>query len=623
MFGLTFRATVSAQSVVEDAFGPAIGIQSVGLYSPTDARGFSPQQAGNLRIEGLYFDQQTGATAPCLARETTINIGLAAQPYDLPSPTGIVDIHLRTPNDQSAFTGFMSLGPFNGLVLQLDQQLPLISKVLDVDICMGYFRNVNVDLAKRDQSTEYGVNVRWHPTSSFEVIPFGSYLTGTDREVLPSVYTDGTASLPFFRQSNLGSQRWTNQGWRMMNVGTLVKTSFDTGWNMAAALFRSQEHDPANWVPYVVLQATGIISSALDFAPPLQADSTSGEVRAIRELQSGTHSHRLELSIRGRSVIRSFGGDDNINLGNIASLNIEQTVQPATLLTPQSHDLTRQLDVGATYEERWKGWGSMGIGLLHSHYARTVELPDLGASTSRANPNLFNFRFTIDRGDHLIYYGSFIQGLEDSAQAPVSAINRGEPPIAARTRQVDSGIRYAPNDSSRYIFGVFDIHKPYLNVDDTGVYRAIGQLRSSGIETSVSYAHHDFTVLAGAVLLRSRINNSILPGTLSSLEPLGAIPLTLLATTNYAPPKWGPWSVSLQWNWLSRRNVSTDNTLRLPALSTAGVGVLCRWKTGSQNWLARLDGFNLADAQGLHVSSLSLVVPEQRRRFSLTFSTDR
>jgi iron complex outermembrane receptor protein len=47
------RAQDNAVSVAEDAFGTSIGLQNVGLYSVNDARGFNPQQAGNLRSEGL------------------------------------------------------------------------------------------------------------------------------------------------------------------------------------------------------------------------------------------------------------------------------------------------------------------------------------------------------------------------------------------------------------------------------------------------------------------------------------------------------------------------------------------------------------------------------------------
>src|ERR1700728_1938273 len=72
------RAEDNVVTAAEDAFGTSIGLQSVGLYSQNDARGFDPQQAGNLRIEGLYFDQETFATSPCMVRETAMRIGIAA-----------------------------------------------------------------------------------------------------------------------------------------------------------------------------------------------------------------------------------------------------------------------------------------------------------------------------------------------------------------------------------------------------------------------------------------------------------------------------------------------------------------------------------------------------------------
>ena len=37
----------------EDAFGRSIGNESIGIYNEGDVRGFSPIEAGNVRIEGL------------------------------------------------------------------------------------------------------------------------------------------------------------------------------------------------------------------------------------------------------------------------------------------------------------------------------------------------------------------------------------------------------------------------------------------------------------------------------------------------------------------------------------------------------------------------------------------
>src|SRR5207245_3996795 len=40
------------------SFGLRLGLESIGLYGPGGVRGFNPQSAGNVRIDGLYFDQQ-------------------------------------------------------------------------------------------------------------------------------------------------------------------------------------------------------------------------------------------------------------------------------------------------------------------------------------------------------------------------------------------------------------------------------------------------------------------------------------------------------------------------------------------------------------------------------------
>ena len=98
--------------------------------------------------------------------------------------------------------------------------------------------------------------------------------------------------------------------------------------------------------------------------------------------------------------------------------------------------------------------------------------------------------------------------------------------------------------------------------------------------------------------------------------------MTLTANVDYAPPRWGPWAASVQWNRLSPRVATTDNGNYLPALATLEAGVRYHWTLRSRPWTVRLDGFNLTDARGLHVSSLEGVLPEQGRRFMLTLATD-
>jgi hypothetical protein len=78
----------------------------------------------------------------------------------------------------------------------------------------------------------------------------------------------------------------------------------------------------------------------------------------------------------------------------------------------------------------------------------------------------------------------------------------------------------------------------------------------------------------------------------------------------------------VQWNRLSPRVDTTDNNDFLPPLATLGAGLRFHWSMQERPWTVRLDGYNLTNAQGLHVSSLNVVLPEQSRRFAVTLATD-
>jgi iron complex outermembrane receptor protein len=616
------RADENAVIAAQDAFGTSVGFQNVGLYSPNDARGFNPQQAGNLRIEGLYFDQQTWATGDCMVRETAMHVGFAAQSYSFPAPTGIADLTLRTPGEKALSSAVLTRGPFDTATADVETQIPLLEHTLSVDVCAGYRKNFDIDIFRQAHTAVYGTTFRWVPSAGTEVIPFWSYVVGGARQIVPGVYTNGTVALPQFRTRDLAAQNWTTWGWHQTTFGVIAKSSFADQWAVAAGLFHSREHDPYGYQPYLTLVTTNTADSAVDVVPPFSADSTSGEVRLTREFTNGIHRERLQLAVRGRAVDRDFGGDAILDFGTIALNSQASFAQPAWMFSPQSRDTTRELDLGFTFEERWQGVGSFAVGLLHDHYRRQVTVPQASVDTDRTNPWLLNLRFTEDSFRNFIIYGSFVQGLEDSALAPVSASNRNEPPPATRTWQADGGVRWVPTERLQVILGAFDIHKPYFNIDAENIYTQLGQVQYRGLETSLSFVDGGLTLLAGGVLLRPRVERVIAEPGATGTIPLGPVPLTLMANIDYAPPTWGPWAVSLQWNRLSSRVATTDNESYLPPLATLGAGIRFHRKWLARPWTVRLDGFNLTNARGLHVSSLDLVLPEQSRRFVLTLATD-
>src|SRR5436853_4678300 len=84
------RTDDNAITQAEDAFGFSVGRESIGIYNATQARGFSPTQAGNVRIDGLYFDPAFGLQ-DLLIDNVSIKVGLSAQGYPFAAPGGIGD----------------------------------------------------------------------------------------------------------------------------------------------------------------------------------------------------------------------------------------------------------------------------------------------------------------------------------------------------------------------------------------------------------------------------------------------------------------------------------------------------------------------------------------------------
>src|SRR5262245_14364611 len=122
------RSEENATRSAEDAFGTSIGDQQVGLYSPADVRGFSPIAAGNVRIEGLYFDQQ-GWLSDRIVQNSKVRVGITAQGYPFPAPTGIVDNRLREQTADPTLSVVLGYGPFSTSYTELDTQIPLSAQL--------------------------------------------------------------------------------------------------------------------------------------------------------------------------------------------------------------------------------------------------------------------------------------------------------------------------------------------------------------------------------------------------------------------------------------------------------------------------------------------------------------
>ncbi len=628
---LMFSALASAQRVNEnpvttaaDAFGTTVGSQTIGLYDADDVRGFSPREAGNLRIEGLYFDQETFAADACLFSEQSIKVGLAAQSFDFPAPTGIANFSLRVPEAGKLTSVVISRGPFDAAALELDGQYGQAGQPVSVGVC--FHRNINsdFDFAKRAQNNEAGLIVRGQLPNDLELITFGGTSRGNEHNSLPFVYTDGVEGVPRFRQMRLPNQPWTEWTWRDLTAGAILRSTATGPWSFAAGIFHSNVNNPQNFNDlFLDVAPDRTATHEIDVLPPLYGGSTSGEIRLSYRSTSATRTQQWALTVRGRSVARSFGGDSITDLGRVSIDDFSPVPQPVVAFSPGSEDRMHQYGVGVSFDELWPGRGSFGLGVQRVNYQRSIDEPGEPTTTHRTVPVLPAARFTVTPSSNFLIYGSYTRGLEDSALAPANAANRGESPPATRTWQWDAGVRYAPDPGAQFLLGAFEVSKAYFNLDSSDIYTQLGQIRHRGLEASATInSERGFVAVLGGVWLQADLQGDDGGVSTSGNTPLGTVPLVLNADLDYAPANWKPWALSCGWSGTSARPATANNSVQLPAYSQFSFTVRYEFTVFGHPGVARFDAQDVGDSDAMTIDPTGLVVSERGRGFALTLTAD-
>jgi iron complex outermembrane receptor protein len=622
------RADENAVTAADDAFGTKVGSQSIGLYDSEHVRGFSPRAAGNVRIEGLYFDQQTYGTNHCLVVEETVRVGLAAQFFDTPSPTGIANYTLHASGPANGASVVLVRGPFLTAGLDVEAQRVSRSGAFGVGLCFHTRSNGDIDLARRSHGINAGVVASWHPTAHMEMISFWGQDSGNEHDELPTVYVNGRDRPPDFIQQDLPTQRWATWTWQEQTAGTILRSTGSGPWSWAGGMFYSQERDPTVFNDlFEDLDANRTALHGIDVTPPHHARSTSGEIRLLHRAHAGKQTRLWSVALRGRNLARSFGGDYSYDYSCYydpilcrASIDDHRALpEPDYVFTPGSEDHVRQFGLGVSFEQRWNGRGSISVGAQKVDYRRSISTPD-GTTRSHSTPVLASLRFTFNPRPALVAYGGYTRGLEDSAPAPTNAVNPYATAPATATWQVDAGLRLTPRPGTLLIAGVFQIQKAYFNLDATGRYGQLGHIRHRGVEASATISgENGLTSVLGGVWLRPSLLLDAGVVDPHAGVPLGVIPLLLDADFDYAPQRWGPWSAGAQLRRVSARPAGLRD---LPPYFLVSLTARYRTTLFGRTCVARLDADDLNNATDLQILPSGIALSEQGRRLTLTLTAD-
>ncbi len=498
------RSGDNAVTQAEDAFGVSIGRETLGIYSSSNARGFSPSAAGNVRVEGLYFDPVYLLTS-ILAESASVKVGLSAQSYPFAAPSGIVDFSLRRPAEKAGQSFLFDSDSFGSYGLELDGSLP-VSKTLGIGYGVNFGRSEYPD-GTDGQHLSGAVYARWRPSDDIELVPFWTTSKSYDDEAGPYYIPAGDYLPPQPEQRRFDGPGWADTRYVAGNHGLIGRYVPAKDWEVRAGAFRSV-YDAQAGFTNLLLDVTpeGETDRLIIADPRAKQESVSGELRVTRLIADGPRLHTIHLSLRGRRSSGEYGGSDEVDLGPTRIGAPVTAAKPDFAFGEVSTDKVRQFNYGVSYEGRWKGVGELGFGISRADYRKRTLYPGTAPIVAESHPWIYNATAAGYLTAKLAVYAGYARGLEESGVAPPNATNRNQPLPAILTSQRDAGLRYYLTGRVKLVAGVFDLRRPYFGYDASGRYARIGTTRNQGIEMSVSGAlTKRLNMVAGGVFLKPQL----------------------------------------------------------------------------------------------------------------------
>ena len=596
---LAQRTGENAVTAADDAFGTSVGNETIGLYGTDEVRGFSPVAAGNIRIDGLYMGGIVIGNQR-IQSGSTVRVGLSAQGYAFPAPTGIVELSLRPVGTEPALSTVLYAGD-NQNGIDLDAQLPIGNQF---GVAAGISFNQYVDFPGGDQARylDIGIAPVWRPREGTEVRAyFGLQDAPIDRST-PFTFVDGK-ELPPDLPNRMHGQKWAAWKNRFTTMGVFGHTTFGQ-WRLGGGAFRHVVDSEKSFnTLYVNAHADGSARYVVNIHPPRLTEQNAGEIRLSRQFDEGPRHHVVHLSARGGTRTGDFGGEAVVDFGPAIVGEVPpEFPEPDVNFGEETSDKARQYGSGIAYHGRWPDVGEISVGVQKVKYRKTVSPPNQADIVTRADPWLWNGTLAINIAKGLVAYAGYTKGLEDSGIAPEIAANRSEAPPALLTSQRDIGLRYAFGPM-RLVVGAFDVRKPYFNLGPGLIYAQLGTVRHRGLEISLSGEPvKGLNLVAGAVLMKPRVTGDAVDLGLVGKMPVGQAERSATAYVDYVLPFFPDLSVNLGVQHLGKRAGSVDNLLTVPGRTLVNAGGRYRFELMKVPASLRLQVTNLFDDYAWNVT---------------------
>jgi len=626
-------SAANAVSQADDAFGGAVGLESVGIYTETDVRGFNPQKAGNARIDGLYFDQLT--VFPGRVRQgVDIRVGFTALGFASPAPTGILAHRLRPVGDK--FAANLGLHPlqYGGLFKESFFQIPIVKGVLGIGGGIGHNHAYNADGGVYNVSNQ-GIILRLR-IGNIEIKPFYGGFTQYAQDARPIVTAIGPTVPRVPKPGRYLGQSWANNKNDNSVTGIIVRVPLIGTLGFRGGFFQSLLDRKHNYTElFGVRDATTLASHRIVIDPVQNSRANSWDTMLYYTLGKGKLRHTLMLQYKGRQRRIESGGANVVTFCDELSdpCDVEygerdRHPKPATNFGKVSVGKLRQDSVTLGYIGRWAGVGQVNLGVTRASYKASFRGP-LATTGSSTRPWLYNASVMVQPARHVALYAGYVTGLEDIGSAPENARNRNEQLPATRTRQIDAGIRVDVGHV-QLVASLFEIRKPYFSFDTSGDYTQVGNLRHRGLEVSAAgKLTSRLQILAGAVLMKPEASGPAIKAGLLGKLPTGTPKLHARIDANYRTDIFGGLTLTATMLHDSRRALSAQpyaelggKQLMLPQVTTFDIGARQNFHIGKASFSYRITIQNIFDKRSWKIIAPNSVQQDEVRRYNIYLYAD-
>lgn len=527
------KSDENAVTSSDDAFGNSVGLERTGIYSQFSTRGFSPLDAGNARLDGIYYDPVSLVTLRVRSSQA-IRVGYAALEYPFAAPTGIVDNQLRTAGDEPNVGLELHRQQYGSYVAILDAQIPLMKDRLALAAGVSHGHGKFIDGASQDN---YSIALK--PVIRFdgvEISPFYSvnYVRNSLTRALVRIGGDFVPDVP--KAKRFFGSPWAQNSLNNVNYGMTVKARLTDRLSLRGGIFNSALRRNANFTELFEVFDKDQTARHFLIADPVQdLHSWSGEVQLGYRLNKGKWQHRFIAGYRARDRYTEFGGSDvfNFDFRTVRLGEQDGGSEPDYIFKPVNRGKVKQSSLMLGYLGKIEGIGQVNLGLQRASF-RGQSISGAMTTGTREKHWLYNASLGIDITPDLMIYGGTQRGLEDNGAASQSAENRNEQLRPTLSTQYEAGLRWKFGKDVLLI-GIFEISKPNFSLDGANFFTELGVERHRGIEASYSghFMADRLSLLVGAMVM-----DPVVSGAGRDLGLLGRFPVGVRGTrarldTNY------------------------------------------------------------------------------------------